>query len=379
VTDRTRSVVEVTIEALAVHDRADEASYTTGMVGLGDRVRVRGAVEGGWLAIDPLATAFCWIERSTIELGEEGARAAGHVLDPGESSSKSPARAWVIADEAVIRSGHPLARLPGPPRGHLGRGTMVLLVDRPALAVGQGHAATLWYAIVPPPEVVCYIRAAGTDWTELPHAPAAETLAAYRADEHVHTAREKSPPTDLPPEIAAEIASVEAMHRAVITNLPIEQWRFDTVRARYQGLLKHSGDNPAVEAALRDRLARVTQYEQAARAARTIQKILAQSRRRDHQVAEVQRRLAAAERLRSRAYDAVGFMQASSRMVDGRKLFALIGANGSTLAYLDVPPGLDVQPLLDRRVGIRGAAHYNEDLGTRLISIRDMEALESRR
>ena len=66
-------------------------------------------------------------------------------------------------------------------------------------------------------------------------------------------------------------------------------------------------------------------------------------------------------------------------MIDGRKLYVLIGKDGSTLAYLDIPPGLDIDPLLAHRVGVRGQPHFNEDLGTRLITVRDVEKLESRR
>jgi hypothetical protein len=66
-------------------------------------------------------------------------------------------------------------------------------------------------------------------------------------------------------------------------------------------------------------------------------------------------------------------------MVEGRKLHALIGANGSTLAYLDIPPGLDLGLLRSRQVGVRGTIHYNPDLGARLITVRDLEAIESRR
>jgi hypothetical protein len=66
-------------------------------------------------------------------------------------------------------------------------------------------------------------------------------------------------------------------------------------------------------------------------------------------------------------------------MVEGRKLYALIGSSGSTLAYLDIPPGLDLDAVASRRVGVRGTTHYNADLGTRLITVRDLEAIEERR
>ena len=45
-------------------------------------------------------------------------------------------------------------------------------------------------------------------------------------------------------------------------------------------------------------------------------------------------------------------MQSSAQKVDGRKVFALVGKNGGTVAYLDFPPGLDPNPVLARKVGV---------------------------
>ena len=61
-------------------------------------------------------------------------------------------------------------------------------------------------------------------------------------------------PDDLPPAIASEIKSIDAMRRAIETGGPIERWRFDGVRARYQALLKTGSGEPAVENAIRVRL-----------------------------------------------------------------------------------------------------------------------------
>jgi len=184
---------------------------------------------------------------------------------------------------------------------------------------------------------------------------------------------------NLPAGIASEIASIEAAHRSILKGQPIEEWRLEPVRARYQALLKTAGDHPAAEEAIRVRLAQVTQQEQAAKAARSIEAILAKSHRRDREVAEVRRRIAAAARTHARAFQAVGFIQPSAQEADGRKLYVLIGATGKTVAYLDIPPGLDPDPLISQRVGVRGSPHYSEDLGTRLITVRALESLESRR
>ena len=79
--------------------------------------------------------------------------------------------------------------------------------------------------------------------------------------------------------------------------------------------------------------------------------------------------MTAAARSHARAFNARGYVQASTEMLDGHKLYILIANDGSTIAYLDVPPGLDIDPLLTKRIGVRGEPHFNEDLGARLITV----------
>jgi len=367
---------EVQTERLDVFDRPDDAGFITGRVQRGDRLRIRAdrSAGTGWLAIEPLPTAICWIEQSSLENDEE------------EVEHDRGSLAWVNRPQASIRSGHPQARLPGPPRGSLPRGTMVQLVDRPPLSLGQGPEKSRWLAIVPPTDQVSYVRAEGVRWLTPtpPVPPAAEVRASYEEPMPPNQAakqRSNPPraPSSWPPGTSAELQRIDGIYQVIIASQPIEQWRFETVRAGYQNLLKRASDQLELEEALRTRLNRLTQHEQAARAARTIESILAKSHRRDSEVAAVRKDLARLERTRARSYDAVGFIQPSARKVDGHKVFALIGGRGSTIAYLDIPPGLDPEPFLARRIGVRGQAHFSEDLGTRLITVRDMESIEARK
>ncbi len=166
------------------------------------------------------------------------------------------------------------------------------------------------------------------------------------------------------------------MLQAIVTGQPVENWRLENVRADYQALLK---SRPALEEALRSRLAQVTRYEQAAKSAKRFIAIVAKSRRRDQEVAKVERKMATAAQESRRFFDAVGFVQPSSRKVDGRKVYALIGREGTAVAYLDIPPGLDPEPLLAHRVGVRGQSRFNGELRTRVIAVSDLENLEPRR
>ncbi len=310
------ATVEVTTSRLEIYDRPHPTAFLTGNLKQGDQVKVREQVAGGWLAIDPPSSAICWIDGSSLDVGSDPVRSGSHFGDPAGSKAAIPTRAWVATSPAGLRSGHPSARLPGPPCGSVSKGTMVNLVDRPPLRASQGKTSTSWYAIMPPPGVVQYIRADGTRPETSPRstisqrpaasprdAAAEERLAAYeptqdgpasveklRPPETQPGARAENSAENLPTDIASEIANVEAMHRAILSDQPIDQWRFETVRARYQAILKRAGANPSVAEAIRDRLARVTRHEQAAEAARTIQTILTRSHRRDSQVAAAARR-----------------------------------------------------------------------------------------
>ena len=385
--------IEAVVESqsLSVFDQPDEAAFITGAIHRGDRVHVRvdRIPRTGWLAIEPGPTAIFWIEQSRLEFDDKD-----EVDDENEATPDperpnldrgTPRRAWIKSPGAVIRSGNLQARLPGPPHGNVPAGTLVQIVDRPALVLGQSARATRWLAIVPPPDTVVYVHTEGVRLgsSTPPTAPAAEIPASYEEPRQTSGHRDADGPlgssSTWPAEISAELERLGAMHRTIVASQPIEQWHFETVRAGYQALLKQVGDRLDLEDALRARLARVSKHEQAARAARTIEEILARSHRRDGEVAAVRRYLAQLERTRARAYDAVGFMQPSARTVDGHRVFALIGRKGSTIAYLDIPPGLDPAPFLAQRVGVRGQSHFKEELGTRLITVRDLEGVEARK
>ena len=128
------------------------------------------------------------------------------------------------------------------------------------------------------------------------------------------------------------------------------------------------------------RLARVTRDEQAAQAARTIED---DPRREPSPRPGGRRRRSGVwprrATLMPEAFSAVGYMQARPRKSTAASSIVLIGKDGSTLAYLDIPPGLDIEPLVAHRVGVRGDPHFNEELGSRLITVRDLETIESRR
>jgi hypothetical protein len=365
---------EVVVAALDVFDEPHDAAMASGRLQKSNRVTVRDVVSAAWLAIDPPAGSFCWVEESAL------------------AAADAQGRARVAAPSALVRSGHPVARMPGAPRSALAQGTVVKLLKYAPLVLGDGQRGRTWRAIEPPGGDVRYIPAAGVrvasrSDTQHGAGPLPEVsggslprLASPSLTAEIQAAYVPPQPAaerPVAPDIADAIARIESLHRASL-HAPVEQWRLDDVRGRYETLLKSVTDSSA-GAAIRERLDDVGRQEAIARDARQIETLLARSRRRDATVALGQRRMADAQKPGFRSYDIEGLIQASSRKVEGRKVFALIGRDGATQAYLDIPPGIDVKGLMTHRVGVRGAVHYDEALRARVISVREVEALDAGR
>ncbi len=112
---------------------------------------------------------------------------------------------------------------------------------------------------------------------------------------------------------------------------------------------------------------------------RRFEEALQRSRRLDAEAARVKQKLAESRVATERPYDARGLLQASSRQFEGQKVHALIGPEGRAIAYLTIPPGIPANRLLARKVGVRGDVHFNEALGARLITVRDLDPLDKPR
>ncbi len=367
----------VGVDSLEVWDAPRQPAYEVGRFAKGDRVRIRGVVRGGWLAIERPSWAICWVERGSLELGEEGVGDQDHRHEP----AASPLTAWVKGDGAVVRSGNPRARLPGPPRTRLEAGTMTRLVDRPPVGMGRAdakRAQSNWLAIAPPDDLVYFVRAAGLEplGREKPRDEAVRVM--YRPDDDpprrpAVAAKPIVDPPGLPAEVAAELKSLDRDHRAVVSQREVAAWRFEAERARSQAILKRAGDDPRVREAVSARLARLERDERSAAAAREVEATLAHMRRLDGEVDAAERKLAASAPKPARGYTAIGFMKPSNQFLEGRKLYALIGTDGKTTAFLDIPPGLEIEPITAGRVGVRGRSRFDEDLSVPLITVRELE------
>lgn len=336
----------VAVARLDVVDRASDSGYVVATLAKGDVVRVRPgeAAVTGWLAIDPPGSVFCWVEASALKRA-----------DP---IHERPDMARVRST-TTIRSANPKAKLPGPPRGTLKPGDRVRVLDIPPLEVGESSPQR-WAAVAPPTGRPYYVPAEAVEWVAPAGVEVRPTAFAAGGED-------------------PDLRRVDAMLLAETTAKPVEDWRLAPIRSAYEALAPQAEADPDRRLALEGRLKQLEGLERAAAAAKGFVEAASKGRDLDASFARLERRISDAERERSRSFDAVGFVQPSAKMHDGRKLFALIGLkDGLVAAYLDVPPGLDALPLTARRVGVRGAARYDGDLKARLITVRDLVDLEAK-
>ena len=134
-------------------------------------------------------------------------------------------------------------------------------------------------------------------------------------------------------------------------------------------------DDPDSRAYLQGHLDQVARQQAAADSARRVGTLLEQeaslARRADETLASEDDPAP----IRKPPFDVVGMLQPSSKLAAGRKVYAVIGEEGYAVAYLRVPPGLLMEPLLSRQVGVRGSFSYDPALRQRGPGHRDRRTL----
>ena len=341
---------EVTAPTLDVFDAPGGAATRTGRLRRGSKVVVRGE-RGEWLEIAPPPGSFSWVDEDAIR---EDADGGGRV----------------IAAQAEVRTGRPGARLPGPPGVVLNRGQAVRLLPRKPLTLGEGKGSRTYRAIEPPADELRFVRVEGVDlgYASTPIDPRMRRIAQETVEPGIDS---QIPP---PPEVAAELGRIESDHRRALRG-SLETWRLEPVCAAYRQLLAAQA-SPAARDAVQARLDQAERQARLAKDARTLRSLLEQSRRLDPVLKGTRALLHGPARSTARDFDARGLLQPSSKQVEGQHLFALIGPDGVTVAYIDVPPGLDADRLVGHQVGVRGKPRPRLDLSARLLEVQDLEDLQ---
>ncbi len=246
------------------------------------------------------------------------------------------------------------------------------------MTLRQDGYPRIFRAIEPPPDAVRFLRDEGIERPAVRSSYAGQTRQriATRVEPVVTDIVSVGPPitmSTLSPAVQAAIVHLEDQHRSIL-RYPVDQWELSSIRRRYQELLDGESD-PATRAALQGRLSHIARQEAAAQSARKIEALLARSRKRDSEAALAQKRIDQAAVAAVTTFDAQGMLQRSSRQVDGQRVYALIGDDGTATAFLRMPPGIPADRWSSRQVGVRGHVGYDENLRARVIDVQEMEPL----
>ncbi|MDX2035652.1 MAG: hypothetical protein SFX72_03290 [Isosphaeraceae bacterium] len=348
-------LAEIVLPEVEVLVDPEPGAYSTKTLTRGARVRLvdppRGRIPRGWVAIEPPADAIEWIDERAIR------------VEPGGRFAR------VVVPDADLRAGRLGARLPGPVVGRLEHGSEVeLRVDVPRLRLGApGSAGVVRVAVAPAAGSARFVAADAIRPLPVDDPARDSTVARVALDD--------APETDGPTN--DELVRIDASRRSMLRE-PLENWEFGPVLGRYRALME-SVDDPALRAKIERRIKLVEADARIADSARKLAALIKESRRRDGEVDRVREELHRRRQAALEAYTLVGLIQPSAKEIEGRRLHLLIGDDGATTAYLDIPPGVDLDGLLTRRVGVRGKIGYDDRLGARLIVVRDIEAIGRRR
>jgi hypothetical protein len=348
----------VVADGLELFVEPDGSSYSVGSLEAGAAVTVVRAEPGGWLAIQPPEDAFVWVEEADLELLDD-------------------AHALVSAPQAAARAGRPGVRLPGPPTVVLPEGASVTLREAPPLRLRVGGRPRVYRAAAVPEGTSYFVRADGVRLAAARPGATRPAAAPAAPRSGLPTGLAKVGPAIDPASLgsgeAATLRAVEAEHRSTLRGA-IDRWELERVRAGYRDLRGRVVD-PGAASALDARLALVERQAAAAKAARTLADRLAQSRGLDEEIGAAEKAIAARLPVAPDPFDAVGLVQPSSKLVDGNRVFALVGPDGRTTAYLRFPPGVLRDDVAAQRVGVRGASRFDETLQAQVIDVRECETL----
>ncbi len=338
---------EVVVRRLEVFNEPDDQGFATTHLDRGEKVVVRKTLGGGWLAIAPPEGSFHWVDDTTVERLRDG-------------------RFYVKAATTRLRLGHEGSPRPGPLKTTMTEGAVLIAANQPLLSYTEGRRSKIWRAVVVDADEVRFIRSAGV-------------LDPSRSDSPPESSPERkvshvvAEPVELPPDLAGPLHRIEGDHRSIIVR-PIEQWNLASVRKDYQTLQANHTDS-ASRSVIDERLGEVERENGLAKAAADFEALIKKSRRRDALVTQIKERVRDIRDAEELAFDAEGLLQATSRQVDGEKVYSLLNDEGQVVTYLRVPPGIDTTNLTATQVGVRGKSRFNDTLRYRLLDVRDIEPL----
>ncbi len=331
--------------------------YTTNQLHVGDRVRVVGQVDGGWLAIVPPSGSFSWIRKDLLYV-----------------NSQQQPPVTVANEDTDVRIGSAMTKQTPVVGKRVPRGTLVTILPPPNNREVQDADGT-WTPIYPPEGEVRYIRAEAIQAPAVAAAPPAGV-----------------PTTNSP--AAAPAQDAEALYRKAIDAERLNPQ--DAVALYNQGAAADSDFNRANQARnranwLRDSLRNPTQnivpgappgadprvaaspneskvYPIAGDAPPSVRLSAPQG------VTVGQTNTSSAAPGTAAQYATTpGWLKASGRNLESRKTYMMISDRGSPFYYVTAEPGVNLDQFVGKRVECYGEAIYNSDLRANYMRVSRVE------
>ena len=387
--------------------------FPTGKLARGDKVAVHRHDPGGWYMIAPPDGSFSWIQAEYVQRIDDK-------------------RGRLTANNVIVYVGSSLADERSVYQRTLSKGDTVEILDE-TIVNGERGPVSL-YKIKPPSREYRWItgksvvpaegyrgRPAPKFKPNLDPAPSIKGPIALEVDPNGEafapspfqpdTKQEPQPPVktgeqapkDQPDESSLEaqrdeLHELDRQFREMVVQDPTS-WNLASLEQSYKSL-DEATEHPSIRSSLQHRLRTVEKYARIQQDYVEFHQLTIATRQRDTQLASLQNQLEGAPQTPSRAaaaqapaahapgppvprrpgmpFDGAGIIERAAVSPPGAPPFVLVNPDGRRLAYLQPPPGLDLNRYLRQSMGIYGERSHRPDFQSDLIVIRGMQPVRLR-
>lgn len=166
-----------------------------------------------------------------------------------------------------------------------------------------------------------------------------------------------------------ELDRLDSRFRSILDRDPVD-WNFADLEQDYRRLAGQT-DNASLRQMIDARLLKMVEYAKTRAEHEELEKIAAETGRRDAELAEQQRRQEAklSGMLRHR-FDGAGIVQRAAINRKGAPRYALTSPDGRVLAYLVPGPGMNLEAWVGRSAGVNGRRIANAALRADVITVQ---------
>jgi hypothetical protein len=363
--EETPYSARVTGEDVYVRSGPGVNYYPTDKLQPGDMVEVYRQDPGGWCAIRPPKNAFSWVEADKLKPLGDGLAAA-------------------TEGQLVVRVGSSLSDLRDVIQVRLERNERVEIFAAP-----EREGAAAWVKIAPPAGEFRWIstrflerdgrahtarRAAGDGekLTLSPRAGGAERYTDSRsADESADSGRwsQRNQYSDQRRSSASnESRALDAMNAELSGRVvqDISQWEFSDLKRRAENSFSQSTSS-ADRAHAQELLNKIARFDDI--------KLRRENFNRQSGVAIVRQAPTAGTPIADARYDGSGRLAPLSGSKLGGPQYALMDDSGSVVQFVAAAPGVNLQPYVNKQIGVTGPRSYSTDLQKQVINAQRVTVL----